>query len=121
MKTFTVKQISFNDVEGELPNQYGWDGAIARSEKWRAKMDYSHFQADRGDQFNKDDIELYNDKYLVQADDLDEVFHLTNLWHDDSKIHRYERGHSTSVGDLIVDNSTGETFIVSGYGFDKVA
>lgn len=121
MKTFTVKQIAFNEVEREYPNKFGWDGAVARSEKWRARMDYMHFQADRGDTFNKDDIELYNDKYLVQAKDLDEVFHITNLWNAPDMVHTYEPGHSTSVGDLIVDNESGDTYIVAGFGFDKVA
>jgi hypothetical protein len=121
MKTFTVKQIKFNEVESEYPNEFGWDGAVARSEKWRAKMDYMHFQADEGDVFKQEDIDLYNDTFLVQAESLDHVFHLTNMWNDMDKVHMYEQGHSTSVGDLIVDNATGDTFIVAGFGFDKVA
>ena len=121
MEYFTVKQISFNKEEGDLPNVYGWDGAIERSPKWKAKMAYMHFQADEGDVFNKDDLALYNDKYLVQAENLDDVFRLTNLWDDEDRIHRYEVGHSTSVGDIIENNRTGEQYIVSGWGFDKVA
>ena len=120
MKTYTVKQITFNKEEDDMPNKLGWDGAVARSDKWRAKMDYMHFQDREGDIFNKDDIALYNDKFLVQAESLDHVFHLTNMWNDLEKVHIYEHGHSTSVGDIIVDNETNKHYIVAGFGFDEI-
>ena len=119
MKSYTVKQIAFNKEEDNMPNELGWDGAIAKSPKWKAYMDYSRFHHEDSS-FNPEDIQFYHDKFLVQAESLDHVFHLTNIWNDLEKVHIYEQGHSTSVGDIIIDNETNQHYIVAGFGFNEI-
>ena len=117
MNRYIVKQITFDAVERELPNQYGWGGAEQRSPKWAAKLDLMH--GDDQD-FKQSYLALYNDKYEVEADNLDEVFRITNLWDQPDAVHTYEPGHSTSVGDLIEDTQDGSIYLVAGFGFKQV-
>ena len=118
MNNFTVKQIKFNESERELPNQFGWDGAFQRCPKWKAKLD---LQMD-SERFAPEMLEFFTPVFEVQAEDLEHVFRITNLWDEPDAVATIgERGHSTSVGDIIVDNTTGEQFIVADFGFDKVA
>ena len=58
---------------------------------------------------------------LVVADSLDDVFRITNLWEEDESVKRFRTGHSTSVGDLIEDTSTGKIHMVDSFGFQEVA
>ena len=70
---------------------------------------------------SSDQLACYEDKYLVQAQDMDDVFTITNLWNAPDQVHTYSPGHSTSVGDIIVDNESGEQFMVADFGFNKLA
>jgi len=119
MKYFTVKQIKIPASEKDYPNQYGWSGAEEKSPAWKAKMQTMHYR----DSFEIDPsaLEFYKDTYLVQANDLEHVFKITNLWDEPDAVHSYETGHSTSVGDIVMDNETGDQFMVANFGFKKVA
>lgn len=113
MKYFTVKQIKIPASEKDYPNQYGWSGAEEKSPAWKAKMQTMFIK----DSFEFDPaaLEFYKDTYLVQASDLEHVFKITNLWDEPDAV------HSTSVGDIVMDNETGEQFMVANFGFKKVA
>ena len=117
--TYIVKQVAIPKEEQELPNQKGWDGAIAESNHWRVKMDYMHGLRKVG--FKSEDLEYFTDTYKVEADCLESVFRITNLWEEDESVKRFRMGHSTSVGDLIEDVSTGKIQIVDSFGFKEVA
>ena len=117
--TYIVKQVAIPKEEQELPNQKGWDGAIAESDHWRVKMDYSQAFKDGG--FKSEDLKYFTDTYKVEADCLESVFRITNLWEEDESVERFRIGHSTSVGDLIEDTSTGKIHMVRSYGFQEVA
>tara|TARA_R100000951_G_scaffold115571_3_gene124103 strand:+ start:1431 stop:1868 length:438 start_codon:yes stop_codon:yes gene_type:complete len=132
MNRYIVKQISMSEepvdyvvdgvirpsCEADLPNLFGWDGAIARSKKWEAKMNLMH--CDDETMFKGAYLALYNDKYEVEALNLDHVFQITNLWDCPDQVHTFEVGHSTSVGDLIEDTQTGAIYLVAGFGFKQV-
>lgn len=117
MNRYIVKQIAFNDEERELPNLCGWCGAEQRSPKWAAKLALMH-----GDDtaFKKKYLAYYNDKYEVEAVNLDRVFQITNLWDEPDAVFTLEPGHSTSVGDLIEDTQDGSIYLVCAFGFKLV-
>tara|TARA_Y100000389_G_C17450836_1_gene514671 strand:+ start:79 stop:441 length:363 start_codon:yes stop_codon:yes gene_type:complete len=120
MKTFIVKQVKIPEAEAEFPNEFGWGGAEERSPAWKAKLEGMHFRKD--DEFNLENLPHFKDCFSVQAENLDQVFRITNLWDDMDSVQRIgEGGHSTSVGDIIVDTETGKSHIVCGFGFKEVA
>ena len=122
MNYYTVKQVAIPESEQELPNQYGWDGAIERSFHWKAKMAMMSVEYKESPMaLSKDILDCYQDKFLVQAESLDHVFHITNVWDQPDAVHTYSPGHSTSVGDIIVDNATGDEYVVADFGFNKIA
>lgn len=131
MNRYIVKQITMStdpidyvvdgvirpSSESELPNLCGWEGAEQRSPKWAAKLALMHGDVEN---FKKKYLALYNDKYEVEANDLDEVYRITNLWDEPDAVHTFEPGHSTSVGDLIEDTQDGSIYLVAGFGFKQV-
>jgi len=56
----------------------------------------------------------------VSAENLDEVFFITNFWNQPEKVHKFKEMHSLSVGDVIFDNQTKKYHIVARYGFIEV-
>lgn len=122
MNYYTVKQVAIPESQKDLPNQYGWGGATERSVFWKTKLDMQmvDYQDDPMTVSNEQ-LDCYQDKFLVQAQSLDHVFHITNLWDQPDAVHTYSPGHSTSVGDIIVDNATGEQYMVADFGFNKIA
>ena len=120
MKNFIVKQVKIPEAEAEFPNEFGWGGAEERSPAWKAKLEGMHFRKD--DEFNLENLPHFKDCFKVQAENLDQVFRITNLWDDMDSVQRIgEGGHSTSVGDIIVDTETGKSHMVCGFGFKEVA
>ena len=73
-------------------------------------------------------IEEISDQYefvaLIDAQSLDHVFHISNACDIDEKletlIERIQPMHSVSVGDIIHNLTTDETFVVANYGFDRI-
>lgn len=114
-KNYIVKQVKIPEAEKDYPNLYNWNGAVKKSSAWAAKMDMMHFSHD--DEFNIKHLKQYKDCYEVQASDLEDVFRITNLWDDPDAVFTINPGHSTSVGDIIVDKSTGDHFVVCDFGF----
>ena len=119
MQNYIVKQIVVPESEKEYPNLYGWGGAEEKSPAWKAKLNYMHGL--RKNEFDSADLALYEDTYEVQAVSLDHVFEITNLWNDPDAVHSFRSGHSTSVGDIIVDTITEKMFMVDSFGFKEVA
>lgn len=113
---YIVKQVKIPTSEKEYPNLYGWGGATEKSPAWKAKMDGMHFSHE--DEFDIQALPFYKECFKVDCSDLDEVFRLTNLWDEMDKVEKIgEGGHSTSVGDIIVDTDTGDHFMVCDFGF----
>lgn len=79
------------------------------------KMDLS-----MGCQLTTEMLYSFEHTMTVDTDDLEEAFHVTNLWNDESSITRVsERQASTSVGDMLV-TSNGDTYICAAVGFQLV-
>jgi hypothetical protein len=75
------------------------------------------------------EIEAISDEYelvaTVTAKSLEDVFHLGNfmgcdLDDNESKIEIHGPMHSVSVGDIIHNLDTDETFVVARFGFEKI-
>ena len=115
MKNYIVKQVVIPKEEREYPNLYNWDGAVAKSGAWKARMDCMHFSQD--DTFDIENFKFFKDCFEVQAQSLDHVFKITNLWDEPDAVFTIHQGHSTSVGDIIVEKDTGDHYIVCDWGF----
>ena len=123
MNYYTVKQVAIPESEQDLPNELGsWDATCKQSFFWKTKLDMQMVDyQDEPMTLSKEVLDCYQDKFLVQAESLDRVFHITNMWDQPDAVHTYSPGHSTSVGDIIVDNATGDEYVVADFGFNKIA
>ena len=73
------------------------------------------------DNYQAGDFEHYTPVFRVDADDLNHVFALTNHWDDEDRVLRIDRGHSTSIGDIIeTHNGEHAYWMVSFDGFNKL-
>ena len=112
---YIVKQIQIPESEKEYPNLYGWGGAEEKSPAWKAKLETMHFGQE--DTFDINSLPFYKDCFEVQAQSLDHVFRITNLWDEPDAVFTIQPGHSTSVGDIIVEKDTGDHYMVCDFGF----
>lgn len=63
-------------------------------------------------------LSSYEEVCAIEAEDLDEVFEIGNIG-PESKIERFGRMHSISVGDVIM-TETYECYVVKGVGFERL-
>ena len=95
MATFTVHQVQ---NKREAPSRIAFD-----------------------DNYLPGDFEHYTPVFRVDADDLNHVFALTNHWGDEDRVLRIDRGHSTSIGDIIETHDGEHAYwLVSFNGFNKL-
>ena len=70
------------------------------------------------------EIEAISDQYefvaIIEATSLDHVFLISNSGVHETLIERVQPMHSVSVGDIIHNLETDETWVVANYGFDKI-
>lgn len=78
-------------------------------------------------EYQPEDFQLFNPVARVETsnmhidDMLEQVFELTNRWHDLDSVRRFMPMHSLSVGDIIETHTgTHEYYIVSNFGFNKI-
>lgn len=62
---------------------------------------------------------FYEPTMVVDANDLEELFELTNLWAQPSRVDRIVPSHSTSVGDIAVTDE-GKVFFCDNFGWQEV-
>jgi hypothetical protein len=73
-----------------------------------------------------EEIQEISDQYefvaAIKADNLDDVFRIGNFVYEDDAQYRAVIGQmrSISVGDIIQNVVTNETFVVANYGFEKI-
>lgn len=73
-------------------------------------------------------IEEISDQYefvaIIEARDLEHVFHISNACGEDEKletlIERVQPMHSLSVGDIVHNLETDDTYVVANYGWSKI-
>lgn len=78
----------------------------------------AHMAAITGDFQKAMDSGMYSEVAVIEADDLDGVFHIGNVGPEEN-ITRLDQMHSVSVGDLI-KTPDGQMFAVANHGFTEV-
>jgi hypothetical protein len=115
MMTVKVYQFHLTEADEALLNKDGW----LASEKITAYADKGcSWKVEDGSYDAEKWFHAYSHVATVDADDLDEVFHLTNLWHKPELVEKHSRMHSVSIGDILEMN--GEFFLVAGCGFETL-
>ena len=66
-----------------------------------------------------DAIDMYGHVANITAENLNAVFHIGNMGPEEN-IDRFDRMHSLSVGDIIVDTTDGATHYVDSTGFGRL-
>lgn len=70
------------------------------------------------------EVEAISDQYefvaIIEATSLDHVFLISNSGEYETLIERVQPMHSISVGDIIHNLETDETWVVANYGFDLI-
>lgn len=61
---------------------------------------------------------------VVDTDDVETAFRCTNhidySWWENVNVELVKQSRSTSVGDVIIKEETGEVFVCASYGWDKI-
>lgn len=107
---FKVFQIQLTNSEVDAINTIGWD-ATPRTQAYADRSFDSTFKVEN--------FKFYDHVANVDAADLEDAFHLMNLWDDESKIERLDRCSSMSVGDIIED-ADGRLFRCASFGFSAI-
>ena len=66
-------------------------------------------------EFTPDMLQYFTEVARVDTNDLEEAFELTNLWEDTSKVQKFTRMSSTSVGDIFLKGDS--FYMVDSFGF----
>ncbi len=72
--------------------------------------------------FNPDYKKLFTHVANVRVESLDDAFRTMNLWSDEDelKVDRLSSLHSLSVGDVLVDDETGEAWMCAPVGWTRI-
>ena len=107
----TIFQINLSDQEIDDVN------AGEEAPRWEARRDAMMGYKWLEEKGILDTVQqYYRPALVVDTDDLEEAFALTNLWDQLDRVERLERGGSTSVGDIAVEDS-GRVSICDNFGW----
>ena len=110
----SIYQIHLTDVEHDRVNEIGHMAMANESPKYYARLEVTNgFEAWKPIFFKH-----YEKTYEVGAENKEEAFELTNLWHSIDLVHGLRPGYSSSVGDIFEDD--GEFYICDHFGFKKI-
>jgi hypothetical protein len=78
--------------------------------------------------FNVKDAESFPQGYThvanVECPKISDVYRLTNhvdyAWWDNKWVECIKMGRSTSVGDIVIDTESGDTFVCAPFGWEKI-
>ena len=104
----TIYQIQLSDLEIAQVN------AGQMPEKAKAKFRISASP----DNFKFDVLKFYKEVGRVDTNDLEEAFELTNLWEEPSKVTKFGKMSSTSVGDIFLKGD--QFYMVNTFGFSAL-
>lgn len=108
-----VYQIILTEAQRDAINKHGWDEVDAG----KAKMNVMNkgFEG-----WNPTYQQYYKLAYQIESNDLDEIFELTNLHHNQVAVERCnDKASSTSVGDIIELDGT-KMWMVDPLGFTRM-
>lgn len=70
------------------------------------------------DNFTYEVLKFYKEVAWVDTDDLEKAFELTNLWEEPSKVTKFGKMSSTSVGDIFLKGD--QFYMVNTFGFTSL-
>lgn len=118
MALFTIHQAKASREALDHLNVVGWDGDFGKYDK-EIRIQRDVLFLGGSEKYTPDMSECYEFVGTVEAEDLDEVFHIGNIALD--QINMVAKSmRSVSIGDIIVDWSTDIAYMVDGEGFNKV-
>jgi len=118
MAIFTIHQAKASNEALDHLNVVGWDGDFGEYDKEiRIHRDVLFFGG--SEKYTPDMSECYEIAGTVEAENLDEVFHIGNIAHDQINMVA-DRMRSVSIGDIIVDLTNDIAYMVDGEGFTEV-
>jgi hypothetical protein len=105
-------------------NEIGREAALAELPKYKAQFSTAHGTPESDfDGGSKAYLPEYFTHYTcvarITANDLEDVFHISNCGNAEEKIERLLPMHSLSVGDIVIDEND-ERFIVDPIGFESL-
>jgi len=107
-----VYQIILTDAEIKEVNERGWE---ASEKSWV----YSSRSFENDVVFFEDNFKHYKHVADVDSDDLEEAFHLMNMWSDPNRVKMIaDEVMSMSVGDIIKMDE--DFYVCMSFGFEKM-
>jgi hypothetical protein len=110
MAKFSIFQFQLNKEDEMLINSQGWDASPKIKSYISSKM---------GKGYDPKATLYYDIVAKIEADNLDQVFDIGNIG-PEKAIERIKSMHSISVGDVIMEDDTGDLFYVAKFGFTKI-
>jgi hypothetical protein len=115
---FSIYQAQISREAMDKINAVGWDGDFGDHElEARIIRDVKFTGGSKG--YTPDMSEYYEIVGMVEAIDLDEVFHIGNIAREKIRMIA-DKMSSISVGDIIECHDTGDCFMVDDFGFTAV-
>lgn len=110
MAKFSIFQFQLNVEDEMLIKSKGWDA----SPKIK-----SYISSKTGKGYDPKSTLYYDIVAKIEANNLDQVFDIGNIG-PEKAIERLKPMHSISVGDVIMEDDTGDLFYVANFGFTKI-
>jgi len=114
---YTVYQFNLSHAARAAVNTVGWADAEKQFPEVAIQRDVKFSGGSEG--FTAWMSEYYNPVCNIDANDLEDVFHIGNMGPEES-IERLAAMHSVSVGDVIRDNDDSTYHMVDGEGFTQL-
>lgn len=115
MLNYAVYQIHFDESIREQINRLGWSESQKHIPIVAAHLKY--YQDYYGElNWKRSDFKHYKFCGNVKANDPEDAFHRLNIGEERASF----KGHSLSIGDILVDIESGKGLMVRPYGFDEV-
>lgn len=118
MNTYTVHQLNITTEIYDYVNAHGHQAAIDKFPVWGVKLNSSFIET--VPTLTAEIADYYRPVAKIMANDLEHVFQVGNMGPAENIQRLAERMASVSVGDIIVDDATGEAQMVLNFGFGTV-
>ena len=113
---YSIWQNRISNEAIDVLNNVGWGGDFGSFDlEIRIQRDVKFFGSEK---FTADMMPLFKLVATVEANNLDDVFHIGNVCRD--KMNVFHQMHSISIGDIIVDQDTNKSYMVDPEGFTEV-
>ena len=117
MNRYTVYQFKLSHEAADEVNRVGWDEAMKLFPEVEINLRVSFMGGSTN--FSEWMSEYYNPVCTIDAESLNQVFHIGNMGPEES-IERLAPMHSVSVGDVIFDSQNNTYTMVDGDGFSEL-